>query len=100
MYGNFVRTPPLWGFDTVTCRFGTITVQGVWIVTANDTRVMCTAPPASEGVVVLEVAPNGVQYTTSLHQFRFFVPPTLLLPVPSIGPLTGGGSWLARLQVR
>jgi hypothetical protein len=90
--GNFVRTPPLFGQDTVTCLFGgNATVQGQWNVEDGTTRVVCRAPrwTGSAGLVTLEVAPNGLQYSESRRQFRYFTQPTLLPPLPTLGPFVG-----------
>jgi hypothetical protein len=85
-----VQTPPLNGQDTVTCLFGNITERGQWVNGTNGTQVVCVAPPrGTAGIVLLEVAPNGLQFTESRRQFRYFLTPVLQTPRPAIGPLTG-----------
>jgi hypothetical protein len=93
--GSFARTPPLWGQDTVRCRFDAswAPVPAWWgNGTAGEPVIICAAPAAvnaTAGLVTLEVSPNGQQFSTSAVLFRFFVPPTFGPPSPSLAPLSG-----------
>ena len=78
---NFVGT-------TIFCKFGTATQSQATIV--SNTTVMCVSPPASAGVVGVEISNNNQDFTSNSVQFTYQTGANITLLVPSSGPVRGG----------
>jgi hypothetical protein len=95
---NFVATA------TLTCRFTTsyprpmhplgeppqlpvvVDVTALWV---SSTQLHCVTPRALPGVVTVEVAVNGADFTSDRVQFTYLPRPVLSRLTPTAGPLTG-----------
>lgn len=67
--GNDVH---VWGHnfpqsDTYQCKFDTDVVNGVWVASMH---VVCSAPKHAEGIVSLEISPDGIEFSNNKVSLR------------------------------
>ena len=85
---NFVVTPN----NEVRCKFGSAApVAGSFVTCGAAVCVVCTSPNiATVGFVPLEVALNGVKFTSDGVVFLLYANPMLTSVVSDLGPKRGG----------
>ena len=69
------------------CRFGAVMVRAE---AATAGMLACTAPPAAEGEVAVEVTTNGVDFSAAGLRFGYDAAPRVLRVVPEAVPREGG----------
>lgn len=76
------------------CRFGDIVVAGK----SKSDVVICPAPSGGNGTVVVDIAPNGVDYTGSGLEYFYYTHPEVMSASPQTGPERGGTTVIMKLK--
>eukprot|EP00434_Breviolum_minutum_P023704 symbB.v1.2.020908.t2/scaffold1784.1/size101483/4 len=77
-------TVPVGASSSIRCRFGTLTVQGVYV---NDTFLQCVSPAVvTQGEVKFEVALNQQDFVEASQKFLYYEIPRITAVDPPLGP--------------
>jgi hypothetical protein len=86
---NFVQNSAL------CCKFGSVQVTASWV---SSNAITCLSPSHAVGFVAVEVANNGLQFSSNDVLFQFVANPVVFSLRPVHGPMLGGSLVVVRGQ--